>query len=93
VTTATYPARRGSGLGLVVRVLIVTGAIAALGFAFAALLGIIVIAAMDAAGARQNMQTALWAYAIPGGAAGAVVGFAVIVWSERKTRAEASSWS
>jgi hypothetical protein len=81
---AARPARRRRTLGMIVRVVIVTGAVAGLGFALAGLLGIIVMATMNATGAPENMQAALWAYAIPGGILGAVVGFAVIVWSERK---------
>jgi hypothetical protein len=83
--------RRGSFAGVLVRVVVITVAGMVLGLALGGLLGIIVLATLNATGVPENMAAALYSYGVPGAVIGGIAGFAVIVWSERKARAAADS--
>ncbi len=85
MSTSVVSRTRRRGAGVMVRVLLVMG-VAALGFAVGGLLGIIVLGTLNASGASRNMYEAVYLFALPGAAVGALAGLGFMLWSERKAR-------
>jgi hypothetical protein len=85
LSEAAAPARRKPNLVLaLVRVIVMTVAFGVLGMGVGGLLGIIAVAVINMAGVATDMSMALFAGAMPGAVIGALMGFAVIVRSERQ---------
>ncbi len=84
MSSAAVPRRRTNPVVVLIRVIVVTVAFGILGGGVGALMGIIGVAIINAAGVPTDMSMALFTGAVPGGLIGAVIGFVVIVRSERR---------
>ena len=76
--------RRPNPVLVVVRVIVVTVAFAILGLGVGGLMGIVGVSIINAAGVPTDMYMALFAGAIPAAVIALLIGFALIVRSERQ---------
>ncbi len=86
MSSAPAPARRRrtNPFAVVVRVVVITVAFGVLGGGIGVLMGILGISVINMVGEHTDMGLALFVGALPGLAIGAVVGFIIVIGSERK---------